>query len=84
LARGRQRVTQEWLERSTGYTDKPVSQALAYLREVGLVDQAAGGWQLVKERMMQLPLVMQSEEKRLNHRERRAREILKFRLMKSD
>jgi hypothetical protein len=33
----RQPVTKEWLERTSGYTDKPVSQALAYLTENGLV-----------------------------------------------
>jgi hypothetical protein len=57
-----QRVTQEWLERTTGYTDKPVSQALQYLAEVGLVDQNGSGWQLVKENARQLPLMMQIEE----------------------
>jgi hypothetical protein len=58
----RQRVSQGWLERSTGYTDKPISQALQYLREVGLVDETSSGWQLVKENAKQLPLVMQIEE----------------------
>lgn len=49
------RVTQEWLERSTGYTDKPVSQALAYLREIGMADKTSSGWQLTGE-AQQLPL----------------------------
>jgi biotin operon repressor len=56
-----QRVSQGWLERSTGYTDKPISQALQYLREVGLVDETRSGWQLVKENAKQLPMVMQMD-----------------------
>ena len=40
-------VSQSWLERVTGYTDKPVSQALAYLKEIGLVDGTnRDGWRL--------------------------------------
>jgi hypothetical protein len=57
-----QRVSQEWLERSTGYTDKPISQALQYLREVGLVDQTSSGWQLIKENVNQFPLVLQRND----------------------
>ncbi len=53
-----QRVTQEYLERATGYTDKPVSQALAYLQEVGLADHTLAGWQLIKENEKQLPLTI--------------------------
>lgn len=55
------RVTQEWLERATGYTDKPVSQALQYLREIGLVDHTRSGWQLTGEGK-QLPLGLALEE----------------------
>ncbi len=51
-----QRVTQEYLERSTGYTDKPVSQALAYLQEIGLADHTRSGWQLIKSDRLQLPM----------------------------
>jgi hypothetical protein len=40
-------VTQEWLERHSGYTDKPVSQALAYLSETGRIAMTAAGWVLV-------------------------------------
>lgn len=58
----RQRVSQGWLERSTGYTDKPISQALQYLREVGLVDETSSGWQLVKENAKQLPLTLIIDE----------------------
>ncbi|OGC95284.1 MAG: hypothetical protein A2029_01415 [Chloroflexi bacterium RBG_19FT_COMBO_47_9] len=57
-----QRVTQEYLERSTGYTDKPVSQALQYLQEVGLADHTQSGWQLVEENAKQLPLALQIDK----------------------
>jgi hypothetical protein len=57
-----QRVTQEYLERATGYTDKPVSQALAYMQEIGLADHTNAGWQLIKANMMQLPLPLELEE----------------------
>lgn len=57
----RQRVTQEWLERSTGYTDKPVSQALAYLQEIGLVNKTGAGWQLTGS-ARQLPMPIALEE----------------------
>lgn len=39
-------VTQDWLERHSGYTDKPVSQALAYLEETGRIRQNSTGWVL--------------------------------------
>src|SRR4030042_2168061 len=58
-----QRVTQEYLERATGYTDKPVSQALAYMQEIGLADHNNAGWQLIKQNVMQLPLPLELEEK---------------------
>lgn len=57
-----QRVLQGYLERATGYTDKPISKALAYMREVGLVDETCSGWQLIKEKVMQLPLILELEE----------------------
>jgi hypothetical protein len=40
------RVSQGWLEAQTDYTDKTVGRALAYLREVGMVDHTSAGWQL--------------------------------------
>jgi len=55
------RVSQAWLERATGYTDKPVSQALAYMEEISLVDCTSAGWQLTGE-ARQLPLPLQLEE----------------------
>lgn len=57
------RVTQEWIERATGYTDKPVSQALAYLQEIGLVDHTRAGWQLTGDGK-QLPLGLALEQSR--------------------
>src|SRR3972149_5845725 len=41
-----QRVSQAFLERWTGYTDKPVSQALAFLEEIGLAQHSRRGWAL--------------------------------------
>jgi len=37
-------VNQNWLARNTGYTDKPIHQALAYLFEHGFVTQVEAGW----------------------------------------
>ena len=56
-----QRVSQAWLERSTGYTDKTIAQALGYLQEISLVDWTSAGWQLTGE-AKQLPLPLQLEE----------------------
>jgi hypothetical protein len=40
-------IGQEWIERATGYTDKPVSQALTLLEDYGLVTRTSRyGWQL--------------------------------------
>jgi hypothetical protein len=58
LSMVQQRVTQEYLERATGYTDKPVSQALAYLQEIGLVNHTQSGWMLIKNNQMQMPLAI--------------------------
>ena len=65
LSMVQQRVTQEYLERSTGYTDKPVSQALAYLQEIGLADHTRSGWQLIKSDRLQLPLPLALESENL-------------------
>lgn len=48
-------VSQEWLERNSGYTDKPVSQALAYLKETGRVCKTSAGWMLSEGFQMALP-----------------------------
>jgi len=57
-----QRVSQEWLERATGYTDKTVSQALAYLEEYGFTTHTNAGWQLSSDQARQLVMPMQLEE----------------------
>lgn len=44
-----QALAQSFIERHTGYTDKPVSQALALLEESGMVRRSAGGWRLVTD-----------------------------------
>lgn len=69
LSMVQQRVTQEYLERSTGYTDKPVSQALAYLQEIGLADHTRSGWQLIKSDRLQLPLPLALESEDLGQAE---------------
>ncbi len=56
-----QRVSQAWLERTTGYTDKTISQALGYLEEIGLADHTSAGWQLTGQ-AKQLPLPLELEE----------------------
>jgi hypothetical protein len=46
----------EWLERATGYSDKPVSQALLFLEEQGLISRNGRYlWQMRGE-LVQLPL----------------------------
>jgi hypothetical protein len=52
------RVSQDYLETVTSYTDKTVSQALAYLREVGMADHTTSGWQLTTSAAQQLPLLL--------------------------
>ncbi len=39
-------VTNEWLSRFSGYTDKPIHQALKYLEETGRVTKSRSGWLL--------------------------------------
>jgi len=52
-----QRVTQAFLERHTGYTDKPIAQALDYLNDLQYIDHTPAGWQLTRE-ALQLPLAI--------------------------
>jgi biotin operon repressor len=49
-----------WLTRVTGYSDKPISEALKTLREFGLVDCNGryDGWRLVES--VQLPFVLEN------------------------
>ena len=53
-------VSQEWLERHTGYTDKPVSQALEYLRETQRIDRNHAGWVLREGIQLSLPILSES------------------------
>lgn len=56
-------VTREWLEVHSGYSDKPVSKALFYLREQGFLVKGAGGWMLASgARQLPLPLEQVGEE----------------------
>ncbi len=57
----KQPVSQEWLERNSGYTDKPVSQALQYLQEHGLVMHSSGGW-IASSNAQQLVMGLEIEE----------------------
>lgn len=50
----RQRVSADWLVTVTGYTDKPVTQALKLLSAYGYLTKGAGGWQIAGG--VQLPL----------------------------
>lgn len=61
LQMAHQRVSQSWLEQMTGYTDKPVSDALSYLQEVGYADHTSSGWQLTGG-AVQLPMPLELEE----------------------
>jgi hypothetical protein len=49
-------VTAEFIERNSGYTDKPVRQALALLNDMGLVSHTRTGWQICTG-AVQLPLI---------------------------
>ena len=51
-------VSQDWLARSSGYTDKPIHQACQYLQEQGLISNTRSGWFMPKA--TQAPLVIQS------------------------
>lgn len=42
-------ANQNWLARNTGYTDKPIHQALAYLSEHGFVTRVEAGWVISEE-----------------------------------
>lgn len=48
-------VNQEWIERNTGYSDKPISKALAYLQEHQFIVKTRSGWRL-SDGAKQLPL----------------------------
>ena len=52
-------VSQDWLARSSGYTDKPIHQACQYLQEQGLIERTRSGWFMPKA--AQAPLAIQNE-----------------------
>ncbi len=41
-------VTRTWIERATGYTTKPIRNALRYLRDSGLAVYTLTGWTLTQ------------------------------------
>lgn len=56
---------QEWIERYTGYTDKPVSQALGFLMEIGIIGRAGERGEFryfLANQEKQLPLPMDQIE----------------------
>jgi len=48
--------TQEWLERHSGYTDKTVSQAIAFLAETQRITKTIYGWVISEGFQLSLPL----------------------------
>ena len=42
-------VSQAWLERWSGYSDKPIQQAVNFLKEKGLIQSTPDGWYLSDE-----------------------------------
>lgn len=70
LAYQRTRVSQGWLCGATGYTDKPVQQALAYMAEIGIINHTRAGWQLTRPDAVQLPLApAEIEPQSVSHEE---------------
>lgn len=57
----RSRVSADWLATVTGYTDKPVTNALKLLSAYGWIGKAGGGWQITQG--VQLPLMFGESEK---------------------
>jgi len=57
----RARVSADWLVTVTGYTDKPVTQALKLLTAYGWITKVQSGWQISKG--VQLPLMSTESEK---------------------
>jgi hypothetical protein len=49
LALVREGVNARWLARNSGYSEKPVAQALSYLEERGLAQKSKQGWQLSQQ-----------------------------------
>jgi len=57
----RARVSADWIVTVTGYTDKPVTQALKLLTAYGWITKVQGGWQISAG--VQLPLMSMESEK---------------------
>lgn len=57
----RSRCSADWLVTVTGYTDKPITQALKLLNAYGWIAKVSGGWQVSKG--VQLPLMFPESEK---------------------
>lgn len=57
----RSRLSADYLVTVTGYTDKPVSQALKVLLAYGWIVKVQGGWQIAAG--VQLPLISEESEK---------------------
>ena len=55
------RVSADYLVTITGYTDKPVTQALKLLTAYGWITKVQSGWQISKD--VQLPLMVTESEK---------------------
>jgi len=53
---GMEAVEAKWLAQYSNYSDKPITQALAWLEEFGLVARTSAGWQLTVD-PRQLPLL---------------------------
>ncbi len=49
LANSPQPVTQRWLTRLSGYTDKPVRHACQYLQELGIILHTRAGWFMLQQ-----------------------------------
>lgn len=57
----RVRVSADWLSTVTGYTDKPITQALKLLAAYGWIAKVQSGWQISEG--VQLPLMPMESEK---------------------
>lgn len=57
----RSRCSADWLVTVTGYTDKPITQALKLLSAYGWIAKVGGGWQVSAG--VQLPLMFSESEK---------------------
>lgn len=61
-----QPVSQDWICLMTGYTDKPVSQALRLLREYGMITGSKNNWQVMNGGL-NVPLFATRNNSELGH-----------------